>query len=433
MTHAASLTPAPPEPSAPAPSWSDRLLARLSRKTTSGQFILEIDGLRFVAIWAVVLFHLGGFVFAKSANTAPLAGIDRAIHRLLATGHYGVQLFFVISGFVLALPFARYYLDGHERPDLRAYYLRRLTRLEPPYVLAMTLVFFAAVIVGGRPTRELAGSLGASLLYLHNLIYGRGSTLNVVAWSLEIEVQFYLLAPLLAAILSVRHRWIRRALLVSAMTAAVFGQGAFIVDAPRLSLTLLNFIQFFLLGFLLADLFLTEWRTPTARPWLWDVAGAGGWLALVATWLTVPRPGFLFLALAFIVFAATFRGGWLRRIFRNRWVTTIGGMCYTIYLLHYPFISALGQHTLRAAGSEHYTMTVLEQGLLVLPALLAASVAYFALIERPCMSRDWPQRLWRALLSRAQRPSHYPELYPVADITLLAGDDGNTTSHRLPQ
>jgi hypothetical protein len=66
-------------------------------------------------------------------------------------------------------------------------------------------------------------------------------------------------------------------------------------------------------------------------------------------------------------------------------------------------------------------------------ALLAASVAYFALVERPCMSRDWPQRLWRALLPRAQRSSHYPELYPVADIALLAGDDGNTTSRCLPQ
>ncbi len=84
-------------------------------------------------------------------------------------------------------------------------------------------------------------------------------------------------------------------------------------------------------------------------------------------------------------------------------------------------------------GEREQRAAVLEQGLLVLPALLAASVAYFALIERPCMSRDWPQRLWRALLSRAQRPSHYPELYPVADITLLAGDDGNTTSHRLHQ
>src|SRR5581483_4316702 len=208
-----------------------------------------------------------------------------------------------------------------------------------------------------------------------------------------IEVQFYLLAPLLATIFAVRHRWTRRGLLVSAITAAVLGQAAFLADASRLSLTLLNFVQFFLLGFLLADLFLTEWRVPTARPWLWDVAGAGGWLAVVATWVAGPRPGFLFLALTFLDFAATFRGGSLRHIFRNRWVTTIGGMCYTIYLLHYPFISALGRHTLRAARPEHYTVAVLEQGLFVLPALLAVSTTYFALVERPCMSRNWPQRL----------------------------------------
>ena len=61
------------------------------------------------------------------------------IARVLEHGNYGVQLFFVISGFVLALPFASHYLCQTRAVSLRAYFLRRLTRLEPPYVLSMLL------------------------------------------------------------------------------------------------------------------------------------------------------------------------------------------------------------------------------------------------------------------------------------------------------
>src|SRR6185312_6978064 len=174
------------------------LLPHLSRHTTSGHFIPEIDGLRFASIALVVAFHLFGYTLAKSTGAQLATPADRVVSVLGATGHYGVQLFFVISGFVLALPFARHYLLGEPAPRLRAYYLRRLTRLEPPYFIAMIAVFAFGVMYFGQSPRALAPHLAASLVYAHNLLYGVGSTLNIVAWSLEIEVQFYVLAPLLA-------------------------------------------------------------------------------------------------------------------------------------------------------------------------------------------------------------------------------------------
>ena len=91
---------------------ADRLLGHLSRRTTSGQFIPEIDGLRFVSIAMVVCFHLGGYTMAKSTAIRFANPLDNALAHLLATGHYGVQLFFIISGLVLALPFARHHLTG---------------------------------------------------------------------------------------------------------------------------------------------------------------------------------------------------------------------------------------------------------------------------------------------------------------------------------
>ena len=71
---------------------------RLRRITSSGDYIPEIDGLRFVAILSVVLYHLYGFL--------PNSGAGLPLQPAVSHGYRGVNLFYVISGFVLALPFA---------------------------------------------------------------------------------------------------------------------------------------------------------------------------------------------------------------------------------------------------------------------------------------------------------------------------------------
>jgi peptidoglycan/LPS O-acetylase OafA/YrhL len=146
------------------------ILDHLSRKTTSGRFIPEIDSLRFVAIAMVVLYHLAGFVTENDR----LSGVRDAgrgwFYDAASHGHYGVQLFFMISGFVLALPFATQRLANGRPVGLRAYFLRRLTRLEPPYVIAM--IGFALILAARHryPVDQIQTHLGASLLYLHNLV-----------------------------------------------------------------------------------------------------------------------------------------------------------------------------------------------------------------------------------------------------------------------
>lgn len=380
-------------------SLADKLLPRLSRRTTSGQFIPEIDGLRFASISLVVLFHLSGYTIGKSAPLQFPSLTDSLLARVAATGHYGVQLFFIISGFVLALPFARHHLNEGAAPRIRAYYLRRLTRLEPPYIVAMLLVFVVATTFFGASARFLWPHLLASLVYLHNLVYGAPSAVNVVAWSLEVEVQFYLLAPLMARVYAIPRTLDRRIVIVAGIAAAILMQRYAVAANPRLSLTLLNYLQFFLLGFLIADFYLSEWRAPSANQRAWDAVGVLSWIAMVVVWVKVPRSFVLFPLLALIVFCATFRGHWLRAAFRNRWVATIGGMCYTIYLLHYPLISAIGRRTVRIAANDGFAVHVLVQAAIVLPLLLLVSILFFVTIERPCMQKDWPQRMAAAVRS----------------------------------
>src|SRR5947209_1595085 len=99
---------------------------QVRRITTSGEIIPEIDGLRFLAIAGVFFHHVVRFVTGQREVTLAEPVPPDTLTRVLDAGSYGVQLFFVISGFVLGLPFAVHYLKGGHRPELRKYYLRRV-------------------------------------------------------------------------------------------------------------------------------------------------------------------------------------------------------------------------------------------------------------------------------------------------------------------
>jgi peptidoglycan/LPS O-acetylase OafA/YrhL len=104
---------------------SQKILHKLSRVTSTGKYIPEIDALRFLAIMPVVLLHARNFLIVKSGDSYSLPPENDWIAQLTAHGHYGVQLFFVISGFVLALPFAAHYLQAAPAVKLKHYYLLR--------------------------------------------------------------------------------------------------------------------------------------------------------------------------------------------------------------------------------------------------------------------------------------------------------------------
>jgi peptidoglycan/LPS O-acetylase OafA/YrhL len=386
------------------------IAGRFSRVTTSGGFIAEIDGLRFVAIGTVVLFHLAVNLMIKSpaAYTPPAGNVLATIAR---QGFHGVELFFIISGFILAVPFASHHLKGAPAVSLRGYFLRRVTRLEPPYIACMTLFFVAWVTLKGHSADELLPHLGASLLYLHNLVYGTESPINNVAWSLEIEIQFYLLVPLLASVFVIRERWLRRSVVGGVAAICAVLAWAFVTpETPRAYWSILRFLHFFLLGFLLADVFLVDWRgRPPARSHAWDLVSLVGWPALFVLWTVVdgssfpptatPRgPGSFAAALGFpaaalMLYLAAFRGRITNAVFTNVWITTIGGMCYTIYLLHNPVLGVLLGETGRFAPSSSYTLNLVGQAVVVLPVMLVPCAAYFLGIEKPCMRKDWPKRL----------------------------------------
>jgi len=371
----------------------------LRRITTSGLYLAEIDGLRFVAIFMVVAYHVAGYWTIRAGREYEHSGpLDEPLRSVLHLGFYGVHLFFVISGFVLAMPFCRHAYAGGKPVDLRAYFARRLTRLEPPYVISMLLFFATMPLFGKQTWGELTPHLVASLAYVHNIVYGCGSLINNNAWSLEIEVQFYILVPLLAA--GLRLPPLPRRL---GLTAAIVAFSLHRLWLPAgFPLTILQFAQYFLAGILLCDFWTCSWRT-RPRSALGDFPGlaAVGCFALVnlacaGLVADVANP---WLMAGF--FRSALCGRWLSAGLTWGWVPVIGGMCYSIYLVHARVIALL-VHGLLAKlplfGSfvPDY-LTILA---ICCPVVLVASTAFFLLVEKPCMNPAWPERLLASMHRR---------------------------------
>lgn len=391
-------------PATPTEVTGRRLVWSLRRITSGSSWIPEIDGLRFIAIALVVLFHLSAEITSKGPVPLVQQRWYSEFFALLGRGGIGVFIFFVISGFILGRPFARHHLLGHPKPSLRNYYLRRLTRLEPPYLINIVVCTVAIAIYLHVPLRSLLPPFAASAVYLHGFFFRGSDFINPVAWTLEMEVQFYLLVPLLTTFFLVRPAWLRRVLLGSATILLpawiMFFAAGRISDTSHLWATIISFLQYFLAGMLLSDLYVTDMKHWSAS-WRWDVVSGAAWCILLFGThhlLYIVQP--LLIAIAFI---AAFRGVLLRRLLTTEWLAVLGGMCYSIYLWHFFIIALVFKASRRILVSHDLLANFLVQSVLILPCVLLYCGLYFVLVERPCMDPAWPYKLWSALRGHARR------------------------------
>lgn len=370
----------------------------LRRITSGGAFIPELDGIRFILTGIVVVVHLQMFLMMRFRLSDSADSFTRF---LTLNGVRVIPFFFAMSGFILGLPWASHYLRGGKAVSLKHYYLRRITRLEPPYVASMLMMFviFSLSQHHGYSTWFWFERLCVSLLYLHNIVFGQTSVLNAVAWSLEVEVQFYCLAPLIALVFTVQNRLKRRGLLIGFILCAGLASLLW-SDSHRMHDSIASFLQFFLVGLLFADIYTTDWHETRAQHWLWDVVGLMvGLLAFYvdAKWFAVVGP-FLIL----VAYSSIFSGIWLRSLLRQPFVTLPGGMCYSIYLLHLPVMAKALVFSSRLFQHAPYYLYFLLQFVMMTIVVGVCSTIFYLLIERPCMQRDWPQRLWSAVQSRSR-------------------------------
>jgi peptidoglycan/LPS O-acetylase OafA/YrhL len=390
------------------------------RITSGGALLAELDGLRAVAIVPVVLFHAALSIYLKGAQ-GQVSAIDPSadpfrtpLGWLVSHGFLGVQLFFVISGFVVTLPFARARLLGERRPSIGRYYLKRVTRIEPPYIIALCS-YLAGVLVLAPENARFADYL-AGLVYLRTALFGNEPWAFFISWSLEIEVQFYLLAPLFAAVFFIRPTALRRAVLVAAIACT-----ALYAAEVRLSATepaplggplqhgawLGSEIAFFLVGLLVADLWtMREVRTgERIEGAAYDLGWIAGFAAVVASYraLESHRAGIaLLVGGLFLMTLGAFRGRLARRMLSIPLVSIVGGACYTIYLFHFQLVSMFGRFL------APHTTASFERNIVLIAvpfscAVILACLCLFPFVERPFMHGRWPQLVWQALRTRDWR------------------------------
>src|SRR5690606_28281082 len=168
---------------------------------TSRTYYLPLDGVRGLAVLAVMLLHFTLFV--------PMDGAERFLNGWLQTGWIGVDLFFVLSGFLIT----GILMDTRDDPHhFRNFYARRTLRIFPLYYAYLVLLFLVLPALHEGYAMEHATDDRRIWLwtYMGNFLMARGweamPSHTTHLWSLAVEEQFYLVWPLL--VFAVRRRWL---------------------------------------------------------------------------------------------------------------------------------------------------------------------------------------------------------------------------------
>ena len=163
-----------------------------------------------------------------------------------------------------------------------------------------------------------------------------------------------------------------------------------------LAATILSYFTNFSTGILFAFLFILDNRNwLKIRSYNYDVLGFVS--IFLIFYFYKPQHlwynNIVFNASVFTMVVATFKGKLFNYFYTRPWVYIIGGMCYSIYLLHYAYFHFLVPYTSKIQLGIGYKMDYLMQIIIAVPIMLLVTIVFYLLVERPCMDKDWPKKL----------------------------------------
>ena len=263
--------------------------------------------------------------------------------------------------------------------------------MEPPYLLALIIFFIALVfIVKKYEFAELFPHFITSFFYVHNEIYHQHSYIMPVAWTLEIEIQFYILAPLLGLLYRLKRRELRWSIFLILIIAS-----SYYWFNVWYGMHVFKFLHYFLCGMFMADLYVEKIKFP-GPVWAGFIIGIASLILLPFIIGYYSTSGYIikYIVMILLFYTALTNKG-LIKIFSFAPLAIIGGMCYSIYLIHEQVISATGR-LFRFIEIKSPAISFILSYLLLLLIVLIASAIYYKLVEQPCMKRNW----WRNLVMR---------------------------------
>jgi peptidoglycan/LPS O-acetylase OafA/YrhL len=336
-----------------------------------------LTGLRFIAAAAVVFYHYG----AQITDLLPAFGM---LGPITSAGYLGVDLFFVLSGFILTYN----YMESFRRIERRTY-LRflgfRLARIYPVHLFTiafLALPLLLTVALGqplSHPENFSIGDLIQNLLLVHAWPRPMHLSWNYPSWSISAEWFAYLLFPMVAFLI-VRLR--SPTVLVVGAIAAFVVQWSISASLGVADSTLLRVSGEFLTGCFFGRLFLLGWR-PT---WTMSRPAFASTCLIVAGLLFLPALG-LDRGFAAVLFGPTIfalalgaeeRGSWLAR----RPMVFLGNASYALYMVH----AIIGDTAFGLAASSFTTAPLMLRASFVaavLLVMLAVAAAIFIAFERP--------------------------------------------------
>jgi len=362
------------------------------RITSTNKYVPEIDGMRFVAIFTVVLLHIHANYLRVFNDSIPEGYEKSLMFQLFHNSDWGVKFFFAISGYILCLPFARFYLKkaNSSKVKLKSYFVRRLSRLEPPFLISILVIYLLNLYISSYSFQDSFDNFLATISYSHVFIYGDWSYINPVTWSLETEVQFYIIAPFLSSLFLIKIRKVRILIMLSMLVVSSQLVDVAVLKNLHLHKSILPNLHYFLIGYFVVEVQLNSEKFFKQTSWMFDIFA----------WLGIPLLYFvklygsilLFDLILFLFFVSIFKSVSFKKLLSLNWVSTIGGMCYTIYLLHYALIYVFMDNFIFIENINFY-LGFIAVIVLSCVLILALCMPYFRFFERPFMRKDWYNKI----------------------------------------
>lgn len=366
--------------------------------------IKALTGIRGIAALYVAVYHI-----------RPPSGAHDPLSIFGQHGYLAVDLFFVLSGFVMAMTYGAMFKDGFSLSSFLDFLKRRIARVYPLY-LAITLLMAALVIA--RHTQNLYGDFWTTFVANIFMVqaWGFGLSIASAAWSISTEWAAYLVFPALAALMLNSRAAIAGAfgaacLLMIAVVA--MGDGPLILGSQPsrngpLDLTFFDSVAPMvrcIAGFSLGLLTYRAHKNQSAARLFSNATVANVIAVLVLGMLFVPDSDVVAVALfPALILTLSFEAGAFSRVLRSKGAYLLGLWSYSIYLIHPKFfilasaiearlgaVPAAGLFATVATLAVVITLGWLSYGLIELPGRKLVNLIFSASSRTPWRRRDYEQ------------------------------------------
>ncbi len=398
-----------------------------------GNQMVALDAIRGAAVLFVFGHHAHALAGAPSFGfTIPLVNWYVAADLPFRDGHIGVDVFFVLSGFLLSMSWIKAHRDGRPRPNIREYARKRVWRIGPPYWLCMGFVVF--FLASGRPgalvpETSLASFTGLRSVAAHAVFAqqlfpfsapGFGG-INGSVWTLTLEAIFYLVLPL-AMFAFVGRRWVW-ALPATLAFGFLYHWAAWNISGPVISLLQTQWfggagatpdqLRFFIaaqfpmyvfefaLGIVAANLYVNGGNYQNIRVYQLLKSRIGAqvmlWLGLAIIaynlYEGVKTPGneawtlrtWAAIGATLTILGGLWAGPVTQRVWRANPLRLVGVTGYTIFLWHMPVMYVLTTWTQMGIPGTFGSFARIS--LASVAFFIVAAPVLFVLLERPFLAR----------------------------------------------